>query len=308
MIIISSLANAVQAIAHTRPKLYGVVGCFSITATYVGLLYVWRRLPRKHPTAIKKRMVSVVAACSVSWIPIALREGHVRIHHLLGLSLSRIPGCMVRPLKLTGLLFCGPLVFRLCDSDFHESLFAAFDWVQRLISRSWIEGDWQGAIFDPGLEPFADEHLTTWRNLVISPIAEEFCFRACMCPLLITAFGMKTTVLITPLFFGAAHLHHLHDLVRFQKVPLKKAAILVTFQFAYTTVFGWFETFVFLKTGSILPPIFIHSFCNWLGFPDIRRMKEQSGGSALIPLGLLSVGAASFAIALRKIGVAAIKT
>jgi hypothetical protein len=213
----------------------------------------------------------------------------------------------MRPMALTGLLFCGPLIFKLCDPDFHESLLSAADWIKRLVARSWIEGDWQGAILEPGLEPFSDEHLATWRNLVVSPIAEEFCFRACMAPLLITAFDLRTTVLITPLFFGAAHLHHLNDLVRFQRVPLNKAALMVAFQFAYTTVFGWFETFVFLKTGSVFPPILIHSFCNSMGFPDVRRMKEQSRGSTWIPISLLAAGVASFAFGLRKIGVASVK-
>ena len=39
--------------------------------------------------------------------------------------------------------------------------------------------------------------------------------------------SFTTTVLVTPLFFGAAHLHHLHDLVHYQRVPLATALAMV---------------------------------------------------------------------------------
>ena len=38
-------------------------------------------------------------------------------------------------------------------------------------------------------------------------------------------------------------------------------------QFTYTTLFGWFEAYVFVRTGSLLAVIAAHSFCNWLGVP-----------------------------------------
>ena len=49
-----------------------LIGACSIPALYVGFLYVWRGLPRNHPSTIKKRMVSVLAASSCSWLPVYL--------------------------------------------------------------------------------------------------------------------------------------------------------------------------------------------------------------------------------------------
>jgi hypothetical protein len=92
MPLVSFVIGSVQSLARTRPKLYGIVGCLGITATYVGLLYVWRKVPRNHPSAIKKRLISVAGACSISWLPIALKEGHLIIYRQLGLSLSGLPG------------------------------------------------------------------------------------------------------------------------------------------------------------------------------------------------------------------------
>lgn len=41
---------------------------------------------------------------------------------------------------------------------------------------------------------------------------------------LLQGFSFTSTVFITPLFFGAAHLHHLHDLVHYQRVSPARAA------------------------------------------------------------------------------------
>ncbi len=59
-----------QGLLHKR--MAPLWGCGLITAVYVGLLNVWgHTLPRDHPTTIKRRMLSVAAACTVSWVPVA---------------------------------------------------------------------------------------------------------------------------------------------------------------------------------------------------------------------------------------------
>ena len=45
---------------------------------------------------------------------------------------------------------------------------------------------------------------------------------------------------------------------------------LTVFQFTYTTLFGFHSAFLFLRTGSLLPPIFAHMFCNIMGFPQLQ--------------------------------------
>ena len=34
-------------------------------------------------------------------------------------------------------------------------------------------------------------------------------------------------------------------------------------------MFGWYATFVYLRTGSLLAAILAHSFCNWCGLPRL---------------------------------------
>lgn len=40
-------------------------------------------------------------------------------------------------------------------------------------------------------------------------------------------------------------------------------------QLAYTTLFGYHCAFLFLRTGSLYPPLFSHVFCNFMGLPQI---------------------------------------
>ena len=49
----------------------------------------------------------------------------------------------------------------------------------------------------------------------------------------------------------------------------------IAFQFCYTTIFGWYVSFAFLRLGSIWPPILCHSFCNIMGFPDVSDIQLQ---------------------------------
>lgn len=39
------------------------------------------------------------------------------------------------------------------------------------------------------------------------------------------------------------------------------------FQFGYTSVFGFYAAFLYLRTGSLPAAILAHSFCNWMGLP-----------------------------------------
>lgn len=75
-----------------------------------------------------------------------------------------------------------------------------------------------------------------------------------------------------------AHLHHAYE--NYHRLGATSEAFKIamfssTFQFCYTTIFGWYASFVFLRTASIWPPILCHSFCNVMGFPDISEINEK---------------------------------
>lgn len=75
-------------------------------------------------------------------------------------------------------------------------------------------------------------------------------------------------VFLTPLYFGIAHVHHFYEFrLTHPDTPVVAALFRSIFQFGYTTLFGWFAAFVYLRTGSLPAVILIHSFCNWCGLP-----------------------------------------
>ena len=44
------------------------------------------------------------------------------------------------------------------------------------------------------------------------------------------------------------------------------------FQFAYTTIFGMYSAFLFIKTGHFAAPFIVHAYCNFMGFPDFMEV------------------------------------
>ncbi|KFH43095.1 CAAX prenyl protease-like protein [Hapsidospora chrysogenum ATCC 11550] len=210
---------------------------------------------RDDPAAIRARIRAVslsTAACSLATL-IVLSAHHAAISPLrlmgywpLGLVET------ARSLFLTGLLFAGPL---------YESL---------LIDGAWSQ--WTR------LQPLRSlwSHLPSWRNIVAGPITEECLFRSAAVPLLLLAgHSMRSTVFISPLVFGLAHVHHFYEFrVTHPRVSIVAAIARSVLQFSYTYLFGIYATFIFLRTGSLLAVAIVHAFCNSLGLPRVWGQVE----------------------------------
>lgn len=46
--------------------------------------------------------------------------------------------------------------------------------------------------------------------------------------------------------------------------------VFIGFQFTYTTIFGFYSAYLFVRTGHFVAPFVAHAFCNHMGFPDIN--------------------------------------
>ncbi|KAF9220520.1 Abi-domain-containing protein [Gyrodon lividus] len=114
--------------------------------------------------------------------------------------------------------------------------------------------------------------LTGMRNYIVAPITEEIVFRACVLTVYHLAHASRMRMIfLSPLLFGAAHMHHAWDTYnRYGRSPaaVKRAVIGTTFQFTYTSVFGFYCSYLFLRTGSLSTPITAHMFCNMMGVPQ----------------------------------------
>ncbi|XP_052271069.1 CAAX prenyl protease 2-like [Dreissena polymorpha] len=234
-----------------------VLICFVMSFMYVGSLYVWKdnnkQKNRDHPDVIRLRFISVTAVCVLAipivWFfgsPSTSPEAHT-VLEWIGIRLSGLITALVLPLVLTMVLFMGPLFLHYMDGVFRLYLEPQY-WIKSSKNYIWL------------------------RNHVAAPISEEFIFRACMLPFLVPQFGEGWSIILCPLFFGVAHLHHLIERVTHQNEEVKDALKKSLFQMAYTTVFGAYSAFLFIRTGHLIAPILAHAFCNHMGFPAFNEV------------------------------------
>ncbi|KAL3217864.1 hypothetical protein MRX96_031970 [Rhipicephalus microplus] len=230
-----------------------ILWSFMLALTYVGSLYIWRtRENRDHPATIKKRFISVFAIICISplFVVFGADLGHFKknasVPAVMGLRLAGLLPAIVLPLALTMVLFAGPLVLHYFDGVWSLYMEPRY-WYLNLRNLIWL------------------------RNHIVAPLSEEFTFRACMLPILVPCLGHRAAVVICPLFFGVAHFHHLTE--RLSRTSNVKMAIMQSvFQFAYTTIFGAYSVYLFLRTGHFVAPFVAHAFCNHMGFPDVSEV------------------------------------
>ncbi|KAK7073109.1 CAAX prenyl protease [Halocaridina rubra] len=233
-----------------------VLGCLSLSVLYVGSLYIWNATQgRDHPSTIKKRCISVffmtiVSPFFVIWWSSNEYEGTGKLWSQMGLRLEGIIPALICPLILTFILFLGPIIQSHHTVPITSTLRMYLDplyWYNTAQNPIW------------------------WRNQVVAPFSEEFTFRACMLPILLQCFSPAKAIFVAPLFFGVAHLHHALDRHRLG-IDLPAVLLISCFQFLYTSVFGFYSSFLFIRTGHFLPLFAVHAFCNHMGLPELKDM------------------------------------
>lgn len=87
--------------------------------------------------------------------------------------------------------------------------------------------------------------------------------------------SLRKTIFLTPVIFGLSHVHHFYEFrLSNPQVPAKMALFRSIFQFGFTTLFGAYATFVFLRTGSLVAVCAVHAFCNSMGLPKLWGRVE----------------------------------
>ncbi|XP_030010729.1 CAAX prenyl protease 2-like isoform X1 [Sphaeramia orbicularis] len=248
----------------------GVLNCLLLSCLYVGSLYIWRSsLPRDHPSVIKRRCVSVllVSALSPAVVKTWMHWSDVRVGasvwELMGIRLDGFVPAAVLPLLLTMVFYLGPLVHSVMENPkgFTGELQSAVD------VQSWR---------------LCVEDAVWLRNQVVAPVTEELVFRGAMLPMLVPCTGPRAAVFLAPLFFGVAHFHHIIEQRRLHKDRMSVILMVSGMQFLYTTVFGAYTAFIFMRTGHVVGPILCHSFCNSQGLPDISSALKHPQRPALL--------------------------
>ncbi|KAI9462980.1 CAAX protease self-immunity-domain-containing protein [Boletus coccyginus] len=231
---------------------------FSKTKVYLDYGFARPKLQnerwRDDPDVIRARLVAVSGAtlicCAVVFLLMSAEANnswtalHMTASYLGGTSASILPHF------ITPLFFLGPLYGQFVRG----TLPGQCDWSFREDILSFLFS------------------VTGIRNYLIAPITEEVVFRSCVLTVYHLAQASKMRMIfLSPLLFGAAHVHHAWETYnRYGRslAAMKRAAIGTAFQFTYTSVFGFYCSYLFLRTGSIFPPITAHIFCNVMGIPQ----------------------------------------
>lgn len=261
-----SQADHPMLVSTGAPLLLGV--------SYVASLYVWRSSQdRDHPDTIKRRFVSAGFMTIIS--PVFVHQfgspellEQYSLAEIIGLKTAGLVSAVVLPLLLTVILFMGPIAMLLLDERFRVFCVPMF-WRQSL--RDWI---W-------------------WRNHVVAPFSEEFTFRACMVPVLLGYYSHFWAIIISPLFFGVAHFHHMVERIR-KGQDILTSFLVSMFQFAYTTIFGMYSALLFIRTGHFAAPFVVHAYCNFMGFPDFMEVANSEPKKRLLLMTLFVAGAVLF--------------
>jgi len=265
-------------------KQTSLFSCLLFASIYVLSLYLWsnkNRYNRSDPSVIKRRFISVFITCFICLILVYNLSNNSEninssftLFEWIGIKFDLFNLCKATfiGILLTCILFAGPLVQYLISSLYLNFKFNEYDnnyyhhhhhhqttrysTIKRLINQFIIEL----------------KDLTFWRNYIVSPFTEEFVFRSCMLPLLVNHFGFGYSCMIAPLFFGIAHLHHIIEGYCLNTDPIGFLLIQHLFQFTYTYVFGLYSSYLFLRTGHLIPSFVSHSFCNFMGVPNLAQL------------------------------------
>ena len=244
------------------PPLYAAaLGAAGLSALFVGGLYVGvsKRVDRDEPRVVVERFGRVGLVCCaaplLTWVAASAPGGRAAslcvaapLWRWLGLW-SPVPfRAAAVPLGLTMLLFLGPLAALGLDAAAQGPAALRERLAQRVRGRR--------------------QRLLLCRNLLVGPFAEEWVFRACTCPLLFGAgLGDAANVWGSAVCFGAAHLHHVFD----GGGDVKAVAVM----FVYTSLFGAYSSYLFLRTGTVAGPLAAHIFCNAMGLPDFAGVPRH---------------------------------
>jgi prenyl protein peptidase len=265
---------------------YAVTYSLMVSSAFVGSLYVLvpakiRLLDRDNPRQIRWRVLATTAVCigSVAAYPYIFCDDKmteasivrpISLSAFCSFHLKAIGGVLLH----TATLYLGPILQQLLE-------------VHEIVKRKSQRGIYEylrmyyAAFIDPILSSIFNpiDPTQRWvclRNIVVAPFAEEIAFRGCIASALATTgMTISVTSLIAPLFFGTAHLHHAL-LKLYERQRLSIVLTQTAFQFAYTSLFGSYATYAFLRTGSIVAVSVSHSFCNGMGLPNLVFLQPTS--------------------------------
>lgn len=237
------------------------------------------KLQRSDVRQIKWRIFSVTCTftAAISIYPFFFCKGRIMYGDLLHdvLGISYFDWSSLLPLLHVMILYSGSFMTAILRYNFVYT--SKFQCSKRKLDSSrcsYIISQCKNGI----KIPFSN-FWESCRNFFVAPLAEEIIFRSCM----ITPFVHNKQLSVAqicwtvPLFFGVAHAHHAWTKLK-NGAPLKAVLFGTLFQLMYTTLFGAYASFCFLRTRSLFAVVISHSFCNFMGLPDFSLLIPSRNG------------------------------
>lgn len=230
-----------------------VLSCLGLATVFVLSLYaVDAGLSRNHPKTVRRRLSAIAFVCIVSplylwmWSDSRVPQGSPHLLQVLGVRSVGFFPAVALSLLLVVVLYIGPIFQCLSEGD---------------------------NMFEHIINGRRDLNFRTY---VFAPFAEELVFRACMLPVLVPWLGDSLSIAVCPLFFGLAHIHHIMEWRRRRDGTRLIHALAASFiQFCYTSVFGTFSAYLFVRTGHLASPVVSHALCNAMGLPSFESIPSH---------------------------------
>lgn len=277
-----------------------VLWCVFAGTAFVASLYVWRgdrgRNPDEDPRVVRHRLISVCAATVVLLVLLRVLVAHYDLAPEGFLAFIGVrPGAgllraCAATAALTCVLFLGPIAmslasgYLLLDTNNSSNNEGNNEGSNKRTGTGFAVVSYLSAEYRAALPRLVRERVRStefWRAIVAGPVTEELVYRACMCPVLRAAgFGTAFCCALPPLCFGLAHVHHLRKHLRTMRPA--EAVLTTLLQLAYTTAFGAFSCFVYLRTGHLAACVLTHMLCNHFGFPDVETLLEHEHRTPLL--------------------------
>ncbi|KAI7954988.1 hypothetical protein MJO28_005388 [Puccinia striiformis f. sp. tritici] len=259
--------------------------------SYVGVLYLFsstrtrpleidqkgRRLDRLNPDILKARLWAVSASSVFSLFLVGLLVRMSSEHQ----ALTSLRDTVKQTLILTGLntvhitsttdhirLLLQPLILTII-------LFWGVIYTELIIEPKTKDNR-------PQRNSKSIINIYVIRALILGPLYEEIVFRGCIIGFHLLGKDHQSSklelIFTTPFWFGFAHVHGIWESYRTlggTRKALMIATIQTLVQFIYTTIFGWYAAFIYLRTGSVFSATLCHSFCNYMGLPPLLESMEK---------------------------------
>uniref|UniRef100_A0A834RE66 RNA-binding protein 48 n=1 Tax=Sarcoptes scabiei TaxID=52283 RepID=A0A834RE66_SARSC len=257
-----------------------------VSILFPASMYVWNdsiKLGRDHPISIRRNCLSISIVCLISLeilflfrsITETLDNSQGQFSSLIALLnyrsysnyLDYFLRCLLVPIFLWLVLFCGPICFENSKILIKLKNFKLISILQRF--RFSFKTNTLISIVK--FENY--QFLNFFRQYIFAPLSEELLFRGVLLALLVP-FWSKTSAI----FISSSSLMHIHTFIVTsflrKKINLNESFV-VTIQCLYTFLFGLIASVNYLWSGNLITPILLHFLCNLIGLPEFDKIFHQ---------------------------------